>query len=108
MVHGRGRVEAMDAAGVLPCFTRVAVHNGWAPYDTCDQATHTRCDAHLLRELQAVLDHHDRNGRAGAWCWAEQFCVIRSYLATTAKHGIGLLDALTRLTSQRPWLSAAA
>ena len=38
---------------------------------------------------------------------AEQFCAIRSYLATTAKHGIGLLDALTQLTNQRPWLPAA-
>jgi transposase len=35
---------------------------------------------------------------------AEQFCAIRSYLATTAKRGIGLLDALTRLDDQRPWL----
>jgi hypothetical protein len=26
---------------------------------------------------------------------AEQFCAIRSYLATIAKHGIDLLDALT-------------
>ena len=37
---------------------------------------------------------------------AEQFCIIRSYLATTAKHGLGLLDALTRLTNGRPWLPA--
>jgi hypothetical protein len=35
---------------------------------------------------------------------AEQFCAIRSYLATTAKHGIKLLDALTRLSHGRPWL----
>jgi hypothetical protein len=35
---------------------------------------------------------------------AEQFCAIRSYLATTAKHDISLLDALTRLTNRRPWL----
>lgn len=37
----------------------------------------------------------------------EQFCAIRSYLATTAKHGIGLLNALTQLTNHRPWLPAA-
>lgn len=220
-VHDKRGVQAMDAAGVLPRFTGVAVHDGWAPYDTYTQATHARCNAHLLRELQAVIDHHTATGDQGAWCWAaqaadalrtmkrlvdealardgtldgvdtarmaeakhdfrsaarlgvrataarvleldkdhnalarrllerhddhlrfttdarvpfdnnaaereirmikirqkisgclrtltgaEQFCVIRSYLATTAKHGIGLLDALTQLTNQRPWLPAA-
>jgi hypothetical protein len=37
---------------------------------------------------------------------AEPFCAIRSYLATTAKHGLGLLDALTRLTNRTPWLAS--
>lgn len=79
-VHDKRGVEAMDAAGVLPRFTGVAVHDGWAPYDTCEQATHARCNhagcnAHLLRELQAVLghlDHHDSSGGTGTWCWAGQ------------------------------------
>lgn len=221
-VHDKRGVEAMDAAGVLPAFTGVAVHDGWAPYDTCTAAAHARCNAHLLRALQGVLDHHTATEGAGAWCWAaqaadalrtmkrladqapardgtlntlddakmddakytfrsaarlgarataarrnalekdhnaparrllekyddhlrftmdarvpfdnnpaepeirmikirqkvsgclrtltgaEQFCVIRSYLATTAKHGIGLLNALTRLTNQQPWLPSSA
>jgi transposase len=221
-VHDKRGVTAMDAAGVLPAFTGVAVHDGWAPYDTYSQATHSRCNAHLLRELQAVIDHHDQTGGAGEWCWAaqaadalrtmkrlidealardgtldgldtarlteakrdfrsaarlgirataarttnldkdhnalarrlidkhddhlrftidarvpfdnnaaereirmikirqkvsgclrtltgaEQFCAIRSYLATTAKHGLGLLDALTRLANARPWLPSTA
>ncbi|MDB6084376.1 MAG: hypothetical protein JWN43_2257, partial [Gammaproteobacteria bacterium] len=29
-------------------------------------------------------------------------------LATTGKHRIGLLDALTRLAKQHPWLPATA
>ncbi|WP_433464077.1 DUF6444 domain-containing protein [Spirillospora sp. CA-128828] len=37
-VHGRRGVEAMDAAGVLPRFRGIAVHDGWAPYDTYDSA----------------------------------------------------------------------
>ena len=216
-VHDKRGVQAMDAAGVLPGFTGVAVHDGWAPYDTYTAAVHARCNAHVLRELQAVTDHHARSGGEDSWCWAEQaagalramkrlvdealardgtlngidpeamahakhafrsaarlgvkatarradnlqkdhnalarrlldrhddhlrftldprvpfdnnaaereirmikirqkvsgclrtltgaeqFCVIRSYLATTAKHGLGLLDALTRLTNGHPW-----
>jgi transposase len=220
-VHDKRGVAAMDAAGVLPSFTGIAVHDGWAPYDTYTGATHARCNAHLLRELQAVLDHHTRT-RGQGWCWAEQaayalremkrlvdealardgtltsidtdrmatakhtfrsaarlgiaatatrattlekehnalarrlldkhddhlrftvdarapfdnnaaereirmikirqkvsgclrtltgaaqFCAIRSYLATTAKHGIGLLDTLTHLANGKPWLPAVA
>jgi transposase len=221
-VHDKRGVEAMNAAGVLPDFTGVAVHDGWAPYDTYDKATHARCNAHILRELQAVIDYHAQTGGDDEWCWAaqaagavrtmkrlvdealardgtlksvdtakmgeakhdfrsaarlgarattaratnlekdhnalarrlldkhddhlrftldarvpfdnnaaereirmikirqkvsgclrtlagaEQFCTIRSYLATTGKHRIGLLDALTRLAKQHPWLPATA
>ena len=35
---------------------------------------------------------------------AETFCVIRSYLATAARHGIGALDALTRAAQGGPWI----
>jgi len=35
---------------------------------------------------------------------AEIFCPIRSYLATTARHGISWLDALTRAASGTPWI----
>ena len=39
---------------------------------------------------------------------AEQFCAIRSYLATAAKHGTGKLDALTRAASGTPWMPQTA
>jgi hypothetical protein len=35
---------------------------------------------------------------------AETFCLIRSYLATAARHGIGALDALTMAAEGRPWI----
>ncbi len=35
---------------------------------------------------------------------ARQFCALRSYLSTTRKHGIAMLDALRRLAEGRPWL----
>ncbi|HEY5515348.1 MAG TPA: hypothetical protein VIK12_03985 [Pengzhenrongella sp.] len=34
---------------------------------------------------------------------AQHFAALRSYLATTEKHGIDGLDALTRLTTGNPW-----
>jgi transposase len=39
---------------------------------------------------------------------ARQFCAIRSYLSTAAKHGLGLLDALVMLTQGRPWIPVTA
>jgi hypothetical protein len=35
---------------------------------------------------------------------AEQFCAIRSYLATAAKPGIHFFDALVMLAEGHPWL----
>lgn len=55
-VHERRGTEGADAAGVLPGFDGVAVHDAWAPYDTYEQATHALRGAHVLRELQAVTD----------------------------------------------------
>jgi transposase len=67
-VHGKRGRQAMDAAGVLPVFAGIAVHDAWAPYDTYAQAAHALCNAHALRELQAVIDATP----AGQWCWAAQ------------------------------------
>ncbi len=55
-VHPKRGVAAMDAAGVLPGFTGVAVHDAWAPYDTDTDAVHALCNAHVLRELVYVTD----------------------------------------------------
>ncbi len=216
-VHERRGTRGMDAGGVLPAF-------GGSPsttrgYDTYqDLAGHALCNAHALRELQAVIDA----AAEGQWCWAGQaagalrqmkhladsalasdgtlagidqdklaaarhqyrsaamigeretaaragplmrkhhalarrlrqrqddylrfttdarvpfdnnaaereirmgklrikvsgcmrsmtgaqnFCAIRSYLSTAAKHGIGMLDALTQAATGTTWIPAAA
>lgn len=51
----RGRV-AMDAAGVLPRFTGVAIHDGLVVYRQYDRATHGLCNAHHLRELAGIAE----------------------------------------------------
>ena len=56
-VHARRGKEGMDAAGILPAFAGIAVHDAWAPYDCYqDVAGHALCGAHVLRELVAVTE----------------------------------------------------
>jgi transposase len=55
-VHAKRGTKAMDAIGVLPKFTGVAVHDAWAPYDTYADMIHALCNAHALRELIYVTD----------------------------------------------------
>ena len=35
---------------------------------------------------------------------AEEFCAIRTYLATAARHGTGALDALITAFQGQPWI----
>jgi transposase len=212
-VHAKRGKDGMTAAGVLPFFAGIAVHDAWKPYDTFDNvAGHALCGAHVLRELAAVTEtgtdldrawaqqvidallaldkaaeaaraagetatgpeslaeHEDwyrkavatgialNAGRRGklqqkrhalatrmqdreddylrfardlrvpftnnaaeqairmsklrikvsgcmrSMTGAEEFCAIRSYLATAARHGISALDALTRAFQGKPWI----
>lgn len=45
-VHARRGRDGMEAAGVLPHFAGIAVHDAWAPYDTwAGVAGHALCNA---------------------------------------------------------------
>jgi transposase len=50
--------EGMEAAGVLPKFHGIAVHDCWASYWKYGDITHGICCAHLLRELTGVEENH--------------------------------------------------
>jgi len=54
--HARRGSEAIDAAGVLPGFAGVAVHDGWAPYRNYEGCQHGLCNIHHLRELEAAKE----------------------------------------------------
>jgi len=64
-VHAKRGEVAMDAAGVLPDFGGVAVHDGWAPYWRYAHVRHALCGAHLLRELEAITDEPGQGWAAG-------------------------------------------
>jgi transposase len=51
----RGR-DAMNDAGVIPSFTGILVHDGWAPYRSYGM-DHALCNAHHLRELLGAAEY---------------------------------------------------
>ncbi len=85
MVHPRRGRQAMEAMGILPPFTGIAVHDAWAPYDTYAPAGHQLCCAHALRELQAVTD----SAPAGRWCWAAQAADALTGMQALVSEAIG-------------------
>jgi transposase len=52
----RRGTAAMDAMGVLEHLKGVLVHDGWVPYRKYTQVSHALCNAHHLRELEAVAE----------------------------------------------------
>ena len=82
---------------------------------------HARCDPRALgragtcvrRLCRRKPDSHENTRRAaggrgpGAYdeaAIASSRYIIRSYLSTAAKHGIAMLDALTRAAAGTPWI----
>jgi transposase len=84
VVHPKRGVAAMDAAGVLPGFQGVAVHDCWSPYWRYQGATHALCAAHLLRELEAAAE---LPGQGWAAELAEWFTIACSQAAAARDAG---------------------
>jgi transposase len=69
--HRKRGVEAMNDAGVLPAFSGVAVHDGWALYRNFEDAPHALCGAHDLRELTGA-EEQGQTWALGMSCLQEQ------------------------------------
>ncbi len=65
--HRRGR-EGMEKAGFLPFYGGTIIHDCWSPYWSFNRLKHGLCGAHLLRELQSIID----NDPAATWAKSMQ------------------------------------
>jgi transposase len=92
-VHAKRGKVAMDAAGVLPSFGGVAVHDGWSPYWRYEHLTHALRGAHLLRELQAITDEPGQGWAAGM---AELLADAKTAADRARAAGAGQVDQTLR------------
>ena len=60
----RGQI-GMDAADVLPHARGIIVHDCWGSYWKYQDVTHAICCAHLLREINGVIENHPEQTWAG-------------------------------------------
>ncbi len=106
-VHPRRGIEAMEAMGILPSFTGIAIHDAWAPYDTYTTPDHQLCCAHALRELQAVTDATAE----GQWCWATQgaeaLTAMQELVAEAISQGRDAIDPAALAAQVHLYRSAA-
>ncbi len=82
-VHKRRGSDAFDAMGILPEFKGKAVHDHWQSYLKYD-CDHVLCNAHHLRELTFVYEHHNQ-------LWAKKMidflCEVKSEVEIAEKKG---------------------
>jgi transposase len=107
-VHARRGKDGMKAAGVLPSFAGIAVHDAWAPYDTFENvAGHALCGAHVLRELVAVTE----TGTGLDKTWAQQaidaLLALNEAAGAARAAGEDAIDPETR-TKHEDWYRRAA
>jgi transposase len=55
-VHDKRGKEGSATGGVLPVYSGVAIHDCWKPYFGFEKCKHALCCAHLLRELNALIE----------------------------------------------------
>jgi transposase len=60
------------------------------------------------RDIRMAKPKQKASGCLRTISGAQQFCAIRSYLSTAAKHGICFFDTLVMLTEGGPWIPGTA
>ena len=84
--HAKRGTEAMEHMNILPHFKGILVHDHWSSYFTYKNASHSLCNAHHLRELQAMIEAHPSNS------WAKDMKKFLEDLNTKTRDNKGVLD----------------
>ena len=76
MPHDKRGTEAIKHMEILPHFKGISIHDHWKPYFTYKQCLHALCNAHHLRELEAMIELHPSH------TWAQ---LMRDFLKKVSK-----------------------
>jgi transposase len=107
-VHAKRGKDGMKAAGVLPFFTGIAVHDAWKPYDTFENvAGHALRGAHVLRELVAVTEAGTALDRTWARQAIDALLALNEAAEAARAAGQAAIDPGTR-TKHEDWYRQAA
>jgi len=91
-IHPKRGGDAMHAIGILPERQGWSVHDAWKPYLSYEAAKHALCNAHLIRELVFLVEHHNQE-------WASGFLDL--LLDMKRKVEAAKADGQTALSSQQ-------
>ena len=58
--HKKRGKEAIEAIGILLQYSGVLCHDFWSSYFKLDSCKHSMCNAHLLREMKAMIELYDQ------------------------------------------------
>jgi transposase len=92
-IHPKRGSEATETIGILPRFTGVSVHDGWAPYRVNTRCRHALCNIHHLRELTFLEEQYQQT-------WAKDLkALLLEMKAATEQaraHGVTRLSPAVR------------
>lgn len=83
----RGREAMTDEKSVLPKFFGIAVHDCWGSYFSFSEMKHAVCGAHILRELNGIIE-------TGESIWGEQMKQWLMQMYRKSDCGKGIIEEI--------------
>jgi len=100
-VHDRRGRIAIDEMDILPNFSGISVHDGWASYFLYE-CVHALCNAHHLRELRFIVERYEQP-------WAQQMitllCEIKAQVDSAKANGQQALSAAQLIDFEQQYQS---